>query len=448
MEAIRLLEKRKMILRFVVGFAWLAMIPYLSGCASLAKGVTQAMMESGAKKEDTRQCFIKGPPFGGLESYMKRQEQFRQSQAGDSDFPLLKVLVVHGIGGFVPGHAVRLAQNLARALGLDVTERDYKQFTLAVPKELIRNELDPTKWSQPTEELGQLRLTRFVNTARKREMLFYELTWSPITDPLKEKLAYDQSGEYTHRRTALNNQMKMFMTQYSVDPLLFLGDSRQKILVSVTQSLCWMFETDWDEFEDGGSRFCRFEHPNFIEDDYAIISHSLGSRVVIDSLQRVTDLISREEAFRDHVLVLQNKSIPLFMLSNQLPLFQVAGAKPKVHGQIPEHCGLRGSKYQERFLKGLAIVAFSDPNDILSYGIPERFVDENLDSRLCPTLANVLINVADPIDLFGLGEIASPCAAHREYEGDERIIALIVRGVGNEHTSEIITKRCEWLRTK
>ncbi len=95
----------------------------------------------------------------------------------------------------------------------------------------------------------------------------------------------------------------------------------------------------------------------------------------------------------------------------------------------------------------LSIYAFSDPNDILSYPIPPKFADAYLDSRLCPKVTNIAINVAKPISLFGLGEFANPAAAHGDYEHDERVIALIAHGIGQENTADIVKERCTWLQT-
>ena len=82
--------------------------------------------------------------------------------------------------------------------------------------------------------------------------------------------------------------------------------------------------------------------------------------------------------------------------------------------------------------------------DLFSYAIPPRFLDKYLDSRLCPTLTNVIINVAEVVDLFG-GEFANPIAAHTEYDNDARVIGLISRGIGTGHTDPAIAGRCTWL---
>jgi hypothetical protein len=52
---------------------------------------------------------------------------------------------------------------------------------------------------------------------------------------------------------------------------------------------------------------------------------------------------------------------------------------------------------QNLHLEGLvaktSIIAFSDPNDLLSYAIPQQFGQQRLDSRLCAEITNININV-------------------------------------------------------
>ncbi len=90
----------------------------------------------------------------------------------------------------------------------------------------------------------------------------------------------------------------------------------------------------------------------------------------------------------------------------------------------------------------------SGPNDILSYPIPPKFADEYTDSRMCPQFTNVTLNVAPPINLFGLSEVANPLSAHVDYDHDARVIALMAHGLGHDDQAEIISERCTWLETR
>ena len=111
------------------------------------------------------------------------------------------------------------------------------------------------------------------------------------------------------------------------------------------------------------------------------------------------------------------------------------------------YCQPDGLKYDQRMVKNISIIAFSDPNDILSYAIPPTFADEYMDSRICPRVTNVVLNVAKPISLLGLGEIANPLEAHTGYDHDARVIAMIAHGIGGPDQAAIVDERCSWMQT-
>ncbi len=93
------------------------------------------------------------------------------------------------------------------------------------------------------------------------------------------------------------------------------------------------------------------------------------------------------------------------------------------------------------------MVAFTDPNDLLSYPVPQAWVDAYLDSRLCPRITNIILNVAHPTSVFGLTDFANPLEAHVGYDHDERVIALISHGIGQGDEAQVIKDRCTWLET-
>ncbi|MCZ6773734.1 MAG: hypothetical protein O7G83_17380 [Proteobacteria bacterium] len=408
----------------------------VTGCTSIAKGVTEAILER-SDEEDTRVCHVEGPASSGLQAFMNKQDNERE---GGQSARVLKVLMVHGIGHHIPGYSGRLTEILMRELKLGLREEDYKEMVLR----------EPDVWDGP---LGNLRISRYMNEARTRELLFYELSWSEITEAEKKIIEFDDSGEYTFRRTLLNGAIKKFFNSHIPDPLIFLGEARVPILASARQSFCWMTQGDWSDyaaFTDGpcdlysGSRVRQIK-----EDDYAFITHSLGSRIVVDALRHFGEqaLETTTPKFAEIREIFPTKSYPVYMLANQLPLLELGQKRATVRGQIARYCRSDGDLRDQRILAKLSIYAFSDPNDVLSYPIPPKFAEEYLDSRLCPKVTNIAINVAQPISLLGLGEFANPVAAHGDYDHDERVIALIAHGIGQETTADIVKERCSWLET-
>lgn len=406
---------------------------YLSGCVSFGKGVTEAFLENQQKINDERACEIWGTAFNGLKPNL-------YSRHGKT-----KVLMIHGVGDHLPGYATEFSQKLAKELGLSVTSQQHKNINLASPED-------------KSKKLGNLRIQRFLTKDKEQELLFYELTWSEITRKYKEILSYDNSGEHSFRRTKINDMMKKFSNDTGPDPIIYLGESREDILASFIQSFCWMASGNWDDLPDGTPDACWAENispvQNIIDDHFAFVSHSLGSRITIDGLQKIAEILGStngqiKSSKRQTALAeaLRNKHIPLYMMSNQLPMLQLGRNLPKVHSQKNDYCQANGNHYAERILSRTAIIAFSDPNDLLSYAIPQTFINKYLDSRLCIDVTNININVATVFDIFGLGEVANPLEAHIGYDTDDRVVALIAKGIGNNDTADIIKQRCRWIET-
>lgn len=395
----------------------------LNGCASLGKGVAEAFLEK-QQAVDTRLCEIWGKPFKGISPFL------------DNKQGKMKVLMVHGVGDHLPGYSTQFIEKLAAELNLPVMSSKYKNITLT-------NRHDTSK------NLGNLRITRLLSKDQSKELLFYELTWSVITAKQKEVLAYDNSGEYSFRRAEVNNLMKKFSNDTGPDPIIYLGESRDDILVSFGQSFCWMSKSKWDDLPDNVTQACSFNDDtaaaNMLVDQYAFISHSLGSRIVIDGMQRIASLLDRRDV--DFTEALKNKEIPIYMMSNQLPMLQLGRKLPDVSNQKAAYCQASGEKYNQRMLAKTPIIAFSDPNDLLSYAIPQGFVEKYLDSRLCIDVTNVNINVATIFDAFGLGKLANPLDAHVGYDTDDRVVALIAKGIGNKNTAKVVNDRCRWVET-
>ena len=415
--------------------AWL-----LAGCASFGEGVTRGLMaQSEGPAEDTRLCEVSGPAFTGILPMLERQAGYPPLGQAGPERPILKVIMVHGVGTHVPGYGARLSANLAQALGLSVIAPEPKEFPIEAP-------------AFPDEMLGELTVTRHTNTARDREMLFYELTWSPISQPAKDGYAFDNTAVYAHKRASLNNTFKHFVNDVAADPLVYTGTGRERIQAAVAQALCWAVSADWQGLPDE-QQICTPDSPAFAsrldDDEFVFITHSLGSRITTDGLTRLTQVLKTVAADRPEVRRVtqsfRERDVKVFMLANQLPLLQSGLEPATVQGAVPAYCRPDGAHYAERLFRETELIAFSDPNDLLSYPIPDAFVRDHVDSRLCPKQVNVTINIAPVSSLLGLGEFANPLAAHLDYDDDARVIGLITRGIGQPETAPVVKERCTWL---
>lgn len=406
----------------------------LTGCSGIAKGITEAVIGD-SSKQDTKKCYIRGRPFAGLKTIMtaERDQQVTEPKS-------LKILMVHGIGTHAPGYSTRLAENLAVKLRLNRIDEQTKELKL-------------TDNAGSERELGILRLNRYMSTDFSQELVFAELTWDPIVEKEKQGIAFDNSGEYSFRRTTLNNSLKEFVNATIPDVLMYNGSSRLPIQLAIGQSMCWLMNERWGDIPERGKFFCDGNGPKSlsrIQDDFVFITHSLGSRITVDALQLIASAVSEkaltDPSFVEKMRLLHEKEFTVFMLSNQLPLLQLGRPEPGVTGKIRELCGSKAVKQEQRMFKETKLIAFSDPNDLFSYAIPGTFLDEHMDSRLCPSLTNVIINVADVVSLFG-GELANPLSAHTNYDNDERVLGLLTKGIGGIETDPSVKKNCTWLET-
>ena len=156
-------------------------------------------------------------------------------------------------------------------------------------------------------------------------------------------------------------------------------------------------------------------------------------------------LVDNAEEVQRILEILKNKEITVFMLANQLPLLQIGRPKPSVTNKIDAYCSPKSKMYKSRVFKQVKIIAFSDPNDLLSYGITQDFVDNYIDSRICPSVTNVDINIADIISAFGVG-VVNPVVAHTEYDNDKRVIEIISKGTVDFQNDKILEAKCNFIK--
>ena len=400
----------------------------LTGCSSFGYGVTEAILDSN-QKNDARICKVTGRPFSGLQPLLKDG---------------LKVLMVHGIGEHTSGYAAEFLDKLTAEMGLNKTSPGYKTIDLFDPVET-------------TKSLGTMRVHHYFNKDHSKTLLFYELLWSSITQEAKKVIAYDSTGEYSHRRADINNLLKKFSNDTMPDSFLYLGDHHQDILTSFIQAYCWMAAKNWHDLAAHTTHSCDFHAPDFSDNlqknHYAFVTHSLGSRITIDGLQRMAHVLGSDSNIyhgsikkpQTAVQILKEKETYIFMLANQLPILQLGRKKAEVTQQYANYCQANGTLFKDRMYQSTKVIAFNDPNDIASYPIPYGFSQQYLDSRLCIDISNVEINIASVTDLFGLGTFANPLTAHSGYKSDDRVIALIAKGIGTDKSADIVNQRCRWL---
>lgn len=391
----------------------------LGGCESFGRGFASEILHYSENIQVVNQeCIATGYRVNGIAEEIKSPQP-------------VKILMIHGIGTHYPGYSELLQQNLSFALGLDVFSTQGKNVELRNPE-------------RPQERLGNLRLTFMRDKGGNRRILFYELTWSEITAQQKKMLVYDYSGLYASRRVLFNETMKTYLDRSIPDAVFYMQDPRHLILKSAEQAMCWMAKSDWQDFAVNSGKVCQQtpeqELKSLADEKMLFITHSLGSKIFIDSFSREMERIKQaENAPQPHLRALarkvREKDLAVFMMANQLPLLQLWNEKAPINNQIKEYCRKGGAKAQSRFLKHLNIVAFNDPNDLLTYALEPDFINNYIDSRLCPRATNISVNVSGIVSALGL-EIVNPIAAHIDYDKDPKVIKIISGGTENISQSD------------
>lgn len=311
--------------------------------------------------------------------------------AAQSGAQAADVLLVHGICTHDASWAGVVVPQLAQALRDATTTAAPATSPLAG----AAVQIVPTLVDTPA---GQLR--------------FDALIWSPLTSDRKRQLCYDQSDKsplctgtppYPYARARLNARFKDGLIDDCLpDALIYLGAARETMQLRMREAVLQVL---------AGAR---------PEAPLVVIAHSMGSKILFDTLLRMTQepagsaaaVLARQAAQRLRLLVMAANQIPLLSLAEQQP----AAAAAAVPDSLPQL--LR----QRRTLAAappLTLVAFTDPNDLLSYTLPpERYAEQGV------TVYNIVVSNAPTY----LGLLERPDRAHLDYLSNPDVGRLIACG--------------------
>lgn len=244
-------------------------------------------------------------------------------------------------------------------------------------------------------------------TPSHRKLAVYFVRWSDVDEPNRQEIAYD-ADDTTHKRASLNNDIKGFFDTCLVDAVAYDGDNGPIIRDGVTRAI-----------EYAISQPDSPQNPQPL----AYVSESLGSKILFDIVNESTDsdFVRRAAQFQY-----------FFMMANQIPILDQAGVSTIDASQPHLANGGLGRKASvRRFLEKIrplhdqthpntppTIVAFSDPNDLLSY---------ELNTAIVGTQAR-LINVAVSNDDTWFWYIENPANAHCGYGTNQKVVNLVTNG--------------------
>jgi hypothetical protein len=280
---------------------------------------------------------------------------------------------------------------------------------------------------------ASLRTERIVVRSATIDVMF--LSWSPITSPSKAALSYDHSvergGEFPYARAFLNRELKHgLINDCMTDVVVYGGPNGAAIRLAAEEALCNAL---------GGSYVgtdCSVPHGE-APGALAFIAESLGSKLLFDSVLEVwADAENgRDKAMFERVAKGLAGTRMIYLMANQLPLLDVAGpAIGFVNGAPGPQRRTSGSIARDVFdllsrLRGwtpsgaapMTVVAFSDPNDLLSYRVvPNHLAGSLREFRI--------VNVIVSNDTTYFNYVERPDKAHCGYARNPHVLSMIARG--------------------
>jgi pimeloyl-ACP methyl ester carboxylesterase len=321
--------------------------------------------------------------------------------AAQADGREADVLLVHGICTHDANWAGEVVPQLARALADATTAPGARRAAATTATATATVEIVPSTVSTPA---GRLR--------------FDALIWSPLTNDLKRQLCYDQSGKsslcagappYPYTRARLNARFKDGLIDDCLpDALIYQGVARDTIQQRMREAVLQVLST------------ARADVP------LVVIAHSMGSKILFDTLLRMTEEPAGSTAARVAQQAVDRMRF-LVMAANQIPLLSLADQRLAEAGVAtatqPDSLQLLLRKRQAGQRRALdhhlTLVAFTDPNDLLSYTLEEeKYAQEGI------TVYNILVSNAPT----WLGLLERPDTAHLEYLSNPDVGRLIACG--------------------
>jgi hypothetical protein len=246
---------------------------------------------------------------------------------------------------------------------------------------------------------------------------FHGIIWSPLTADLKRQLDYDNTGSPTDcaaagvckpTRAYFNGSIKdKLLNDCLADALIYEGDSHDMIRDAMVETVSRIIEAN----------------PNG-DGTLVVVAESLGSKMLFDALS------SMLESNRPRTQILGQMAVRrlglIYMAGNQLPILGLAEQGLVSRAMPPQDALQRFLELRRRqpgqraeSLQRLAVVAFTDPNDLLSYRLlPARYAAPDV------AVADVLVSNAST----WLGLIENPVTAHLGYLDNPDVGALIACG--------------------
>ena len=248
--------------------------------------------------------------------------------------------------------------------------------------------------------------------------------WSPMTRHFKRTLDFDTPGSdrttsFAYQRAPLNGALKTELVNDCLsDAVVYSGQHGDVIRAAMKLAVC---------HELGGTlaagQPCDLTSAG-PERPIVVVTESLGSKVLFDAARAVYHDVGPDPGARAAMNQRFASIQTIYLMANQIPLLDIASPMPPA-SSLDEMIGMmhtgRMAMAPERAAAMAAptVVAFTDPNDLLSYRLLPPVVD-----LASARLINVIVSNAATWLRF----LERPDIAHCGYILNRTVIGLMARG--------------------
>ncbi len=332
-----------------------------------------------------------------------------------------RVLLIHGMRKHPVGWSDTLQKNLGDALHLS---RAGGCVSLNISN-------DPAH--QPADKV-RAHINICIYSSRKdgQRMRFYELTWSPLTDPIKDRvLGYDDEKRWGSR-SSLNEQIKHDVINEGLsDPILYLGDYNSILKWPVRQAICLVTLKDIPKGR-ADQPCARAQKAEMLDSSEAtknlyIITHSLGSAMLYDTLDDLRSDAAGKRSKRPFrvtqtekkaAALVQEQTRTVYMFANQLPLLCL--------GRYQKQGDCEAAPLEKAGAVPTSIVAFTDRNDLFTYPLQKEQL--HLIGLTGDPLNVIVENGGFTMILPSFPSITDPVKSHTGYQENPSVVKMLACG--------------------
>lgn len=386
--------------------------------------------------------------IGMLEVLNRDQENEDQKNIDKN----IDVILVHGMGTHDEEWVERTNNMLLQALGSDQKSKKLN--------------------SKDGKSFGNTKLYQQTFDIKGKKLWTHSIVWSGETIPYKEKLCYDRDDDRTkpdakyctdpkktnrYIRASFNQDGKNKLMNDSLsDALIYVGPARHDIRKHIGDAIIAAAgaRSENQTLEANQVQAEAETAPLFI------ISESLGSKMLFDALIKLQREKSERVTEKTYARITQ-----VFMGANQIPILSLATQKPTGENNIEaskNSCDstkidvedplselekmFKKERHQRLFNNNVNtrkvdqdpsgssyIVAFTDPNDLLSYPLNGSAVANEGGSNKVDVLVSndntYFLRTIDWFGLFGVNELEHPLNAHMGYRDNSAVLKIIACGI-------------------